>query len=152
MSILQEVRHIKWLVVWGINVNMPFYEYQAVDKEKGCENCQECLEVYESITSESLTKCPHCGTEIKRKISCPSAFINSNRAMNQYSDVKHAKYWRDQNGIRHKVTPADGSKTSPTVSKQVTASPEQIKARKKADKDKTKKRLQKIRHGFIRKD
>ena len=71
--------------------------------------------------------------------------------MNNYNDVRHAKYWRDKNGVRHKVTNADGYSNSPTVSRRVTASPEQIEDRKKSDKKKTAKRLQRIKHGFVKK-
>ena len=100
---------------------------------------------------EPLKQCPKCNSTIERKISMIHSCIMRGKEMNQFSDVKAAKYWRDRNGVRHKVTAADGSSHSPTVPKAVTATPEQINARKNADKLKTKKRLQKIRHGFIKK-
>ena len=130
---------------------MPFYEYTAVDDNKNCEQCFNVLTVRQLINDSPLLICPYCDSQIKKLISCPAAFINSDRAMNQYNEVKHAKYWRDKNGVRHRVTPSDGSRNSPTTSSHQTASPEQIKAYKKADEKNTKKRLKKIKHGFMKK-
>jgi len=130
---------------------MPFYEYIAVALQKSCEHCVECLEIRQSILDESLKECPHCGSPIQKKISLNGAFVTTGRQMNSYNDVKAAKYWRDKNGIRHRVTSADGSRSSPTVSRKVTASPEQIKNRKQKDKEKTSRRLKRIKHGLMRK-
>ena len=128
------------------------YEYRTKDLNKCCDCCKEVFEVRQSILDDKLEKCPNCSSPIERIISQGGAFITRGKQMNQFNDVKAAKYWRDNNGIRHRVTSADGSRSSPTVSRQVNASPELIKARKTADAKKTKKRLQRIRHGFIKKD
>ena len=128
---------------------MPFYVYKAT--EKGCKHCAESFEIRQSIKDDALTECPECGVVIQRLITI-SSHIMRGRSMNNYNDCKAAKYWRDQNGIRHRVTAADGSSSSPTVSRKQTATPEQIKARKQKDKAATTKRLQKIKHGIMRKD
>ena len=128
-----------------------FYEYIAKDKNKSCKYCKNVFEVMQSITSEPLTHCPKCGNEVEKQVSLPAGHVTKGRQMNQYEIVKKAKYWRDKNGIKHRVTDADGSRTSPTVSNRVTASPEQIAARKKADDASTKQRLSKIRHVWRKK-
>lgn len=127
------------------------YEYLAKDKNKSCKHCKSVFEVMQSITSEPLTHCPKCDNEIEKQVSLPAGHITPSRQMNQFNDVKKAKYWRDKNGIKHKVTDADGMASSPTVSNRVTASPEQIAARKKADDARTKQRLSKIRHVWRKK-
>lgn len=122
---------------------MPFYEYQCQNKISSCDNCIEIFEYYQPITAEALACCPVCNNPVERKISMITGFIDKNRQMNQYNDVKYAKYWRDKNGNRHKVTGADGSISSPTVSSKITASPAQIKAKQKIDVSKSKqKRIQ----------
>ena len=129
---------------------MPFYEYRAKKETKSCEHCIDLLELMQSIKDNPATQCPYCGSEIEKLISMPGAFITLGKEMNCYNDVKYAKYWRDKNGVRHKVTAADGSSNSPTVSRRVTNSPETIEKLKKADKEKTSKRLKKIKHPPIR--
>jgi hypothetical protein len=64
--------------------------------------------------------------------------------MNQYSDVKAARYWRDKNGVRHPVTAADGYVGSGTVDRRQTASPDQIKKRKQRDKKVSKEQRLKL--------
>ena len=54
------------------------------------------------------------------------------REANQYNDILKAKYWRDKDGVRHKVGSGDGHTGSGTVSKQ-TATPAEIRATKKRD-------------------
>ena len=122
---------------------MPFYDYQ-------CEHCG-IVEVRQGINEEPIKYCPNCGRPVEKAISIPSSFINKNKQANQYNDVKGVKYWRDKNGIRHKVTPADGSSNSPTVSSKISASPELVENRIKRDKKATEKRLSKIRHRIIKK-
>ena len=109
---------------------MPFYIYQAKEIDFSCEKCYNEMEVYQGILEESLLVCPHCGSPIERQIVLPSSIIVKGREANQYADIRKAKYWRDKNGVRHKVTAADGSSKSSTVSRQ-TASPQEVEARKK---------------------
>jgi hypothetical protein len=70
-------------------------------------------------------------------VSLPAGHIIKGRQINEYNDVLKAKYWRDKNGVRHKVTPSDGSSGAATVKKQ-TASPELVDYRKKRDAEKDK--------------
>lgn len=124
----------------------------SVSEKECCDYCKQPFEVKQSIKDSALTNCPKCGFLIKKIISCSGGYVFKSRQMNQYSDVKYAKYWRDNNGIRHKVTAADGSLNSPTVSRRTNASPELIEARKKKDAAATSKRLGRIRHGFMKRD
>ena len=120
---------------------MPIYEYK-------CENCG-IIEIMHSIKDDAWTKCPQCSQDgLKRLISLSAGFIDKNRQSNQYNDIKVAKYWRDKNGDRHRVTAADGSLSSPTVSSKVTASPEEIKAKKK--KEEKIKSVQRQRESYQR--
>lgn len=112
---------------------MPFYEYKASDPEKSCEYCKDIFETLQSIVSDSLTECPECGNKVDKLISSIGGVVFKGRQMNQYADVLQAKYWRDQNGVRHKVGPGDGSPNSPTVPRRQTASPEEVQARIKRD-------------------
>ena len=119
---------------------MPFYEYRASQVDKACDHCKNVFEVMQPITADALTQCPQCGGPIDRLISLPLGFIDRNRQANQYNDIKAAKYWRDKNGNRHPVTPQDGSLSSPTVSRRVTASPQEVAAKKRRDAARDKKR------------
>lgn len=113
---------------------MPFYEYTKADGESGCDSCTGVFEERQPITAAPLEKCPSCGGKVVRIPSLIAGVIWKGRQMNQYGDCRGAKYWRDKNGVRHEVGPGDGDVNSPTVSNRVTASPEQIEARKKADR------------------
>ncbi len=93
------------------------------------------MEIFHRMSEDAYKVCPECGKKgLERLISGGAAFIMKGRQMNQYNDVKLAKYWRDQNGVRHKVGPGDGSSSSPTVPKRQTASPSEIQARIQRDK------------------
>lgn len=110
---------------------MPFYEYQAEDPKKSCKHCKQRFEEMQSIKSDALQVCPKCGNAVKKLVSLTAGFINLNREVNQYNDVKGAKFWRDKNGIRHRVTDADGLASSPTVSSRKFRSDEEVAAIKK---------------------
>jgi hypothetical protein len=83
---------------------------------------------------DTKTVCPDCLNDgLVKLISAGGAVIVAGREMNQYNDVKAARYWRDKNGVRHPVTAADGYVGSATVERKQTASPEQVKQRKQRD-------------------
>ena len=105
--------------------NMPTYEYT-------CEKCG-IIEVFHGITEDPKTICPECGSKITKNITAPTAFIFAGRQVNQYSDVKAAKFWRDADGNKHRVTPADGSTNSPTVSRKRKRTDEEVAHIKKLD-------------------
>jgi len=109
---------------------MPTYDYQ-------CENCGP-IEIVHSIKDDAWTSCPECNGKIERLLSSGGAVIIKGKEANQYNDIQYAKYWRDKNGVRHKVTPADGSSKSATVSQQL-ISPEEAQKRTKEDKKRLKK-------------
>lgn len=106
---------------------MPFYEYQAKDKKKSCKYCKNSFEHMQKISDSALTRCPKCKNKIIRLISLPHGVIIKGRAANQYNDIKQAKYWKDQYGVKHRVTAADGSTKSPTVSKNSNTKPKKKK-------------------------
>ena len=51
---------------------MPFYEYQVVEKEEGCDFCSVSFEILQKISDENIKICPECGTPVRRLISIPS--------------------------------------------------------------------------------
>lgn len=104
---------------------MPTYDYE-------CNTCG-LIEIFHSIKDDAWTTCPNCSDVIKRLMSGGGAIIIKGREANQYADIQMAKYWRDKNGVRHKVTPSDGSSKSATVSEQV-VSPEEVQRRIKVAK------------------
>ena len=109
---------------------MPFYEYIAIDLESSCDHCYNIFEVRQLMSDERLTECPICENKIHRMIGSGS-FIVKGKEMNQYNDVRTAKYWRDSNGIKHKVTPQDGRSNSLTIGNRKKATPEEVQQRKK---------------------
>lgn len=109
---------------------MPTYEY----------NCEQCgvIEIFHGM-SETKRKCPECGSKGLKKMISGGAAILVKRQPNQYNDILKAKYWRDHNGVRHKVTEADGSTKSATPSQKQIRTPEEVAAIKKAAAARAKK-------------
>ena len=98
--------------------------------------CSKCgvMEIIQGIKDDILEKCPDCSSaEFTKLISLCGGIIIAGREVNQYSDILRAKYWRDKNGVRHKVGPGDGHSGSGTVTEQ-TVSPEGAKARTKRER------------------
>lgn len=126
---------------------MPFYEYQAKNPVESCGSCQNVFDVMQNIKEDSLKQCPQCNNPIERLVSLPAAIINKNRSLNQYNCVQGAKYWRDANGNRHRVTESDGHRKSAPLSVKKTRTDEQIAAMKKADAKKDKKRRNEESYG-----
>jgi len=120
---------------------MPFYEY-ICDNDTGCDCCIQVFVVSQSMADDVLECCPQCKSRIKRLISRLGGIVMKNREANQYGDIQQAKFWRDKNGVRHPVTPADGDSKASTVSQQV-VSPEEAKARTKVAKAFNKKQKDK---------
>ena len=119
---------------------MPTYEYIAEDELHSCDQCRDVFEIQQSIKDDALTHCPSCQSPIRRIISV-GYFIMKGKMANQYNDIMAAKYWVDHNGNKHRVTPGDGHSNAPTVSRKQTRRPEEIAARKRAErKIKSKKR------------
>ena len=107
--------------------------------------CSKCgvMEIIQGIKDDTLENCPECnGKEFIKLISLCGGIIISNREANQYSDIKRAKYWRDKNGVRHKVGPGDGHTGSGTVTKR-TVSPEVAEARRR--RERRQERFQKLK-------
>lgn len=106
---------------------MPTFDYK----------CKKCgiIEIFHGIKEEPKKVCPECGSKgLVRMISACGAVIIKGKQMNQYSDVKGAKYWRDKNGNLHEVTPSDGSSKSPTVSSKRTRTDAEVEAITRRDR------------------
>jgi len=101
------------LISLGISLKKVSFKVPTYDYE--CRSCG-VIEVFHGIKEENYTLCPECGKKgLKKLISGVGGIIMKGKEMNQYSEVKYAKYWRDSNGNRHKVTPADGHSKSVTI-------------------------------------
>ena len=86
-----------------------------------------------------------------RLVSLPAAFLVLHKQMNQYNDVKCAKYWRDRDGNRHKVQPGDGHSKAGTVTSRRKRSDDEVKMIKKRDTEiATKKRSADSYKRFVR--
>ena len=111
---------------------MPTYEYK----------CSECgiMEIFHGMKEDDKTICPNCNSEgLKKLISSGGAVIIKGKEVNQYNDVLKAKYWRDKNGVRHKVTQGDGHSGSGTINRKI-VSDEVVASRKKAAMKRAKKK------------
>lgn len=111
---------------------MPFYEYKAENLDESCSRCAKRFEVMQGIKEKPLLVCPDCGSKIVKLIS-KCIHITLHKQVNQYNDVKGAKYWRDADGNRHRVTPTDGDYKSPTVSSKRKRTDQEVAAIKKRD-------------------
>ncbi len=54
---------------------MPIYEYEAVEKEKGCTRCRTPFEYHQRVMDPPLTQCPHCNTPVRKLISWCRAMV-----------------------------------------------------------------------------
>ena len=105
-----------------------------------CKNCG-ILEISHSILDDALDICPYCAKSgLERLLSCSNGIIIKGKQPNQYNDCKGVKYWRDKNGVRHKVTASDGHSKAPTVIKQIKSAEEVESIKKTASKLASKKR------------
>lgn len=103
-----------------------------MDVNQSCDHCHDPFEVLCSFEeSRNITACSCCGAAVEKLCSLCSGY--SKKQPNQYPEVLKAKYWRDQNGVRHRVTAADGHAKSATVSRRKTVSDETVEARRKSD-------------------
>ncbi len=125
---------------------MPTYSYH-------CEKCGDFDHMH-SIMIDRLEKCPHCnGEELTKLITNIGGFIFKGRAANQYNDIKLAKYWRDDNGVKHRVTESDGSTNCPTAQRSERKPQEEaeaISSRRVRRKARSKRRSQNSYGKFIR--
>lgn len=103
---------------------MPTYDYE----------CKKCgiIEIFHNMSESDKTMCPECGSKgLIKQPGAGAAFIMKGKQACQYNDIRKAKYWRDHNGVRHKVTDADGYSHSLTPSSKQIKTPEQVAAIKK---------------------
>jgi len=116
--------------------DIPTYEYN-------CVNCGN-IEIFHGINDDNKTICPQCNHEgLEKLVTSCGAIIIAGREANQYADIKQAKYWRDKNGIKHRVTDADGHTGSATVTKK-TVTDSIVKSRKHRDAKEGRKQRSKL--------
>ena len=48
---------------------MAVYEFTAKNPDKACDICLEGFEYTQRITDKMISKCPHCGNNIKQMMS-----------------------------------------------------------------------------------
>lgn len=111
---------------------MPTYDYK----------CNKCgvIEIFHAMSADNKTVCPECSQAgLVKLISAGIGVIIAGREANQFNDIKTVKYWRDKNGVRHRVTDADGYSTSASVTQQ-TVSAAEVRARTKKDRKAEKKK------------
>lgn len=53
---------------------MPLYDYQHLKRKPA--NCDELVEVFQSMSDEPLTACPKCGKPVRRVISAVAGHVN----------------------------------------------------------------------------
>ncbi len=119
---------------------MPTYEYK----------CMQCgiIEIFHAMSDDNKTVCPQCSEDgLEKQISAGGAVIIAGREANQYSDIKHAQFWRDKNGVKHRVTDADGHTGSATVTKK-TSNDAMVKSRKRRDAKQGKKMRSKLQENY----
>ena len=48
---------------------MPTYVYQATETGRSCKTCRDGFELEQGIKDDALTRCPECGSSIRRVIT-----------------------------------------------------------------------------------
>ena len=57
---------------------MPIYEYESIEKNKGCDYCRHPFEIIQQIDEKPLAKCPYCGRKVKKIVSwCRAAIVET---------------------------------------------------------------------------
>ena len=78
---------------------MPVYEYEHL--RDGCQQGKR-IEVQQSMKSDKLTACPHCGGEVKRLISLVS--VNTPKGNSDLKNLGFTKLVKRDDGIYENVT------------------------------------------------
>jgi len=81
---------------------MPVYEYEHI--EGSCEKGSQ-FEITQSITSDKLKKCPHCGEPVRRLISLVA--INTPQTASDLKSLGFTKLVKKDTGIYENVTATD---------------------------------------------
>jgi putative FmdB family regulatory protein len=95
---------------------MPIYEYEAVFPHRKCKKCASPFEVLQRIAEPSLTFCPACGKEIRRKISRPRVILTGSVKGSDRVEQKLAEYER-QGMYSHAAELADKESEKPEKSR-----------------------------------
>lgn len=66
---------------------MPTYVYEADEKEKGCPTCRIGLEVRHGMNEPSPTRCPRCGSRLRKRFAAPGLALRYNEK-NALSDSR----------------------------------------------------------------
>lgn len=84
---------------------MPIYEYAPTSPGTGCEHCAEGLEVLARISDPDLSCCPHCGTDLQRRISAPNVVAGTAHMMKEshYAERGFTQYKKIGKGVYEKA-------------------------------------------------
>ena len=77
---------------------MPIYEYEALDRKKGCKQCLKRFETIQGIDEKPLTHCPRCGGKVRKVMSwCRAAVMDipeeQIKVQRQISDYEKQGMW-----------------------------------------------------------
>ena len=82
---------------------MPIYEYEHFDNSCGLG---KKFELMQSILAPPLTRCPECGSPVKKLISC--THINTPKSNRELRDMGFTKLVRRDDGVYENVTARGG--------------------------------------------
>ena len=51
---------------------MAIREFESINPNKGCDRCNEGFELYQKMSEDLITNCPHCGCNVKQIMSMNS--------------------------------------------------------------------------------
>jgi putative FmdB family regulatory protein len=87
---------------------MPFYDYQAIEPEAGCEHCSEPFEVRQKRTDPRLEVCPECGAPVRRLLSGVSIGKSKKLALKTLQKAGFTQYNNAGSGEYERVSGSNG--------------------------------------------
>jgi putative FmdB family regulatory protein len=76
---------------------MPIYEYKAVG-DAYCKLCKERFEVRQGIDDKPLSRCPECGSEVRKLVSRPFLCLKESLSQEETFD-RYAEEEADELGL-----------------------------------------------------
>lgn len=80
---------------------MPIYEYEAIDRDRGCPHCRVRFEVRQGMQDPPLETCPQCAAAVRRVISACGICTRTERSMLSDRNLK-------EKGFKKLVNEGDG--------------------------------------------
>ena len=106
---------------------MPTYEYV-------CKKCEHEFEMFQSITSRPIRKCPHCSKlGVKRLIGTGSGIIFKGSGFYE-TDYRSENYKKGQKNAKETAKPKDTSKKKDDTKTKDTKTPDKSKTKTKDKK------------------